>query len=55
MIIPSMLPAYPDLDLDGYGDPLGEVTACDPIPNYVTNGDDCDDSEALAWTKYRNM
>ena len=41
---------YPDLDEDGYGDPLGQTSSCEPIADYVLNGDDCNDTEPLAWT-----
>ena len=34
---------YLDSDGDGYGDPATGVQSCTPIPDRVTNGDDCDD------------
>ncbi len=40
---------YLDADADSYGDPAMSVYSCEP-DGYVANADDCDDSEALAWT-----
>jgi MYXO-CTERM domain-containing protein len=38
---------YDDLDFDGYGDPASVVVACGaPDPDDVTNGLDCDDTDA---------
>jgi hypothetical protein len=37
----------PDLDADGYGDPLGTpINACAPIPGYAPNAEDCADDDA---------
>jgi hypothetical protein len=41
---------YIDSDGDGYGDADTTTTACDEPSGYVDNSDDCDDTEALAWT-----
>ena len=41
---------YADFDGDGYGDLNNPITACDQPSNYVSNTDDCNDSEALAYT-----
>lgn len=35
---------YADADLDGYGDPNGTTMACSAPAGYVTNADDCDDT-----------
>jgi len=37
---------YADADGDGFGDPGTAVTACDAPAGYVSNSDDCDDSDA---------
>ncbi len=34
---------YPDVDLDSYGDSVGEVIACEAPDGYVEVGGDCDD------------
>jgi len=39
---------YADLDGDGYGDPDDAITECSDGIKRVQNGDDCDDTEALA-------
>jgi hypothetical protein len=41
---------YPDLDLDGLGDPDGLLSSCDPPEGYVTNGSDCNDSDEATWS-----
>ena len=41
---------YPDLDSDGYGDANGLIASCSVLSGYVTNSDDCNDTEVLAWT-----
>ncbi len=43
---------FPDVDGDGFGDKdEPETKACvQPASNMVSNSDDCDDTEALAWT-----
>ncbi|MCB9743666.1 MAG: hypothetical protein H6740_13785 [Alphaproteobacteria bacterium] len=38
--------AYADLDGDGYGDPEGEVIACETPFGFVSDDTDCDDSDA---------
>ena len=35
---------YEDFDTDGFGNPAVSQTGCAPIPGYVTNDDDCDDT-----------
>jgi gliding motility-associated-like protein len=35
---------FADIDLDGYGDPSTLVSSCTPVPDFVTNGLDCDDT-----------
>ena len=37
---------YPDADGDGYGDADASLTSCDPVSGAVTDGGDCDDSDA---------
>ena len=34
------------MDGDGFGDPQTAVLNCAQLPGFVTNGDDCDDSDA---------
>ena len=34
---------YAILDGDGYGIPFSTISNCEQPPNYVNNGDDCDD------------
>ena len=36
---------YEDADGDGLGNPSVSQTGCTPIANYVTNADDCDDTD----------
>jgi hypothetical protein len=38
---------YADVDGDEYGDPGATLTSCDPVDGYVSNDQDCDDTEAL--------
>jgi hypothetical protein len=38
-------PWYPDLDDDSYGDPAGEILACEAPPGAVEQGGDCDDQD----------
>jgi hypothetical protein len=44
---------YLDLDGDGRGDPSTLAVLCTQPSGGVTNGDDCDDTEPLAWTGRR--
>ena len=37
---------YPDLDLDGYGDPTSPLQACQLPAGYVSEAGDCDDGDA---------
>lgn len=39
------LPWYPDNDGDGFGPDDGVIMTCDPPPNHVPTGGDCDDDE----------
>jgi len=36
---------YPDIDGDGFGDMNLGVLSCDPVPGYLLDGGDCDDTE----------
>ncbi|MFH1463321.1 MAG: putative metal-binding motif-containing protein [Pseudomonadota bacterium] len=36
---------YADDDSDGYGDERGSTRSCDPIPDRITTGGDCDDDD----------
>ena len=40
---------YADSDGDGFGNPVIETEACEAPDGYVTNGSDCDDTEATAY------
>lgn len=40
---------YMDMDGDGYGDATMTEESCFPVEGYVTNGTDCDDTDAEAW------
>ncbi len=40
----DMLPYFEDTDGDGYGDGETQVWSCDPLPGYVDNDEDCDDT-----------
>jgi len=37
---------FPDLDSDGFGDPLGMVIACSAPADYISDHNDCDDARA---------
>ncbi|MBM4366906.1 MAG: putative metal-binding motif-containing protein [Deltaproteobacteria bacterium] len=37
---------YRDGDDDGFGDPLGATSLCEPVEGFVDNGGDCDDTDA---------
>jgi hypothetical protein len=37
---------YPDLDGDGYGDLNGLIQSCVPVPNYIADFTDCNDTDA---------
>jgi hypothetical protein len=39
---------YADADGDGYGEAASAYAVCDPPPGYVSNDEDCDDTEATA-------
>ena len=41
---------YLDSDWDGHGDPSNSISSCSRVLGYVTNANDCNDSEPLAWT-----
>ena len=41
---------YLDQDNDGYGNQNSLTVSCFPLLRYVTNTNDCNDSEPLAWT-----
>ncbi len=36
---------YADLDIDGFGDPLSAIVACEQPSGYLTDGTDCDDHD----------
>lgn len=36
---------YADVDVDGFGDANATIFACDLVAGYVTNAEDCDDSQ----------
>ena len=40
------IPWYQDFDLDGYGNAAVSIVTCTPPPGYVTNDDDCNDTNA---------
>ena len=40
---------YPDLDGDGWGDPVGGVLSCAPLAGYAERAEDCDDADALVY------
>ena len=40
----ELVTLYEDADGDGLGNPNVTITACDLLPGYVDNGDDCDDT-----------
>ena len=40
---------YADADADGHGDPSGVVNSCTPPAGYVSNNDDCDDSDPASF------
>ncbi len=42
---PDAVAYYPDVDADGYGDPDAAVGGCSPVPGYLLDGTDCDDSD----------
>ena len=46
MQILSALTFYLDSDVDGFGDPGSTQNACSAPDGYVSNSDDCDDSDA---------
>jgi len=37
---------FPDVDGDGYGDPLRAERACAPVAGFIDQGADCDDADA---------
>ena len=41
---------YEDFDTDGYGNPTVAMDSCTQPSGYVSNSDDCNDTEELAWT-----
>ena len=45
-----LLTFYADNDSDGYGTPNGTTMDCSAPEGYVSNADDCNDAEPLAWT-----
>jgi hypothetical protein len=40
---------FRDADGDGHGDRADDIWTCVPVAGYVLQGDDCDDTEPLAW------
>ena len=45
----SPLNWYPDLDLDGFGDPSMPQSSCEEIPGLILDGSDCDDGSAAVY------
>lgn len=50
LTITGSITYYQDLDLDGFGNPNVSQPGCAPITNYVTNNDDCDDTNPAITT-----
>ncbi|WP_343634804.1 MopE-related protein [Fluviicola sp.] len=44
LTITGSITYYQDSDADGFGNPAVSQTGCAPIPGYVTNSNDCNDS-----------
>ncbi|MDF3028033.1 MAG: hypothetical protein K0S23_2340 [Fluviicola sp.] len=44
LTISGSITYYQDFDTDGFGNAAVSQTGCAPIPGYVTNDDDCDDT-----------
>jgi hypothetical protein len=44
LTITGSITYYQDFDTDGFGNAAVSQTGCAPIPGYVTNDDDCDDT-----------
>ena len=50
LTITGSITYYQDLDHDGFGNPNVSQPGCGPITDYVTNDDDCDDTNAAITT-----
>jgi hypothetical protein len=46
LTITGSITYYEDFDSDGFGNPAVSQTGCAPIPGYVTNNTDCDDTNS---------
>jgi len=46
----ALITSYQDVDSDGYGDPAAVISACNVPSGYVSNADDCDDTEMASYT-----
>lgn len=51
----SQTVTYADADGDGYGDPATAAGACEPPTDHVRNGEDCDDTDASANPRGREV
>ncbi len=45
----SFLTYYPDVDMDGFGDEMNPISACEQPTGSITQGGDCDDTSATVF------